>query len=155
MVQSPGESLIMIILCKLQSSITESFAADKGQLHPHCHFKSISQQSRLHQTISDLKAWVLRENFDVRIWIQSKKLILFLDSKNNWLFPVHTGKAYHESSVSKSRAGKNELRTFSDIGQFVSNQVANYIQLIYLQSLNTMKLKNQVDQMRQNNSRKM
>ena len=52
--------------------------------------------------------------------------------------------ADHESSVSKSSAGKNELRTFSDIGQFVSNQLANYIQLNYLQNLTTLKLKKQV-----------
>ena len=47
--------------------------------------------------------------------------------------------ADRESFASKSSAVRNELRTFSDIGQFVSNQLANYIQLNYLQNLKTLK----------------
>ena len=43
--------------------------------------------------------------------------------------------ADRESSVNKWSPGRNELRTFSDIGQFESNQLANYIQLNYLQNI--------------------
>lgn len=74
------------------------------------------------------------------------------DSLTQWQHTVQVSDmADRESPASKSSAGRNELRTFSDIGQFVSNQLANYIQLNYLQNLKTLKSEKQVDQMRQKN----